>query len=158
LRPPALTNFGLEKAIRSHAEEFNENHPEITVHLNLAQDKQALPEDIRLILFRIYQNSLTNVIRHSQASDVFVKFAFDAEEAQLEIKDNGVGFEVPSNWIELVRQGHYGLAGAVERVSLLGGVFMVDSNPGHGTTARVVIPTSENAFSAGSKEGVKTSL
>jgi signal transduction histidine kinase len=105
LRPPALTNFGLEKAIRSHAEEFNEDYPEITIHLNLVQDKQALPEDIRLILFRIYQHSMTNVIRHAHASEVFVRFAFDAEEAQLEIKDNGIGFEVPSSWIELVRQG-----------------------------------------------------
>jgi PAS domain S-box-containing protein len=145
LRPPALTNFGLEKAIRSHAEEFGENHPELTIHLNLAQDRQLLPEDIRLILFRIYQNTLTNVIRHAQASEVYVRFAFDAEEAQLEIRDNGIGFEVPSSWVELVRQGHFGLAGAVERVSLLGGTFFVDSAPGQGTTARVTIPIIESA-------------
>jgi PAS domain S-box-containing protein len=152
LRPPALTNFGLEKAIRSHAEEFSEAHPEIKLTMNLAQDRQTLPEDIRLILFRIYQNSMTNIIRHAQASEVYVRFAFDAEEAQLEVRDNGVGFEVPSSWVELVRQGHYGLAGAVERVALLGGVFIVDSTPGLGTTARVVIPIRDGNDSTGERE------
>ncbi len=148
LRPPSLTNFGLEKAIRSHAEEFGENHPEITIHLNLAQDRQALPEDIRLVLFRIYQHSLANVLRHAQATEVYIRFAFDAEEAQLEVRDNGIGFEVPSSWIELVREGHFGLAGAVERVALLDGTFMVDSSPGHGTTARVMIPIKDKPESS----------
>lgn len=152
LRPPALTNFGLEKAIRSHAEEFNEDHPEIALTLNLAQDRQTLPEDIRLILFRIYQNSMTNIIRHAHASEVHVRFAFDAEEAHLEVKDNGVGFEIPSSWIELVRQGHFGLAGAVERVALLGGTFIVDSLLGKGTTVRVVIPILEGNDTIGERE------
>jgi PAS domain S-box-containing protein len=145
LRPPALTNFGLEKAIRSHAEEFSESYPELTLHLNLTPDRQALPEDFRLILFRIYQHSMTNVLRHAQATEVYVRFAFDAEEAQLEIRDNGVGFSVPTSWVELVRQGHFGLAGAVERVSLLGGTFLIDSQPGQGTVARVVIPIRESS-------------
>ena len=73
-----------------------------------------------------------------------VRFSFDAEEARLEISDNGKGFEVPSNWIEFVRQGHYGLAGAVERVSALGGTLKVESQPGNSTTVRVVIPWKES--------------
>ncbi len=144
LRPPALADFGLERAMRSYTEEFTENHPELTIRLNLAHDAQMLPEDIRLILFRIYQHSLMNILRHAQATDVYVRFIFDAEEAQLEIADNGVGFVVPANWVDLVRQGHYGLAGAVERVSLLDGSFAVDSTPGQGTVVRVVLPIPYN--------------
>jgi PAS domain S-box-containing protein len=143
LRPPALAKFGLEKAIRSHAEEFKANHPEMTIRLNLAQDKLALPEDIRLTLFRVYQHSLSNVLRHAHADRVEIYFAFDAEVAELEICDNGIGFEVPSSWVELVRAGHYGLAGAVERVSLLDGSYTVESQHGMGTTARVAIPIQE---------------
>jgi PAS domain S-box-containing protein len=153
LRPPTLANFGLEKAIRSHAEEFREKYPEIALHLSLAQDKQSLPEDIRLILYRIYQHSLVNVIRHAQAHEVHVHFTFDVEEAQLEVRDNGVGFIVPSSWVELVKQGHFGLAGAVERVSLLGGVFNVESAPGSGTIARVAIPIRDNTESGNSSLG-----
>lgn len=144
LRPPALANFGLEKAIRSHAEEISESNPGLQIHLNLAPDMQVLPEDIRLILFRIYQNSISNILRHARASEISVRFSFDAEEAQLEISDNGIGFAVPDNWVDLVRKGHYGLAGAVERVSLMDGTFMVESSPGAGTTIRVVLPMKEN--------------
>ncbi len=140
LRPPALAEFGLEKAIRSHADEFQESHPEIAMHLSLAHDGKILPEDIRLILFRIYQHSITNTLRHADACDIHVRFSFDAEEARLVIQDNGTGFKVPTSWMELVREGHYGLAGAVERVSLLNGSFTVESTPGDGTTISVAIP------------------
>jgi signal transduction histidine kinase len=98
---------------------------------------------VRLALFRVFQQSLGNVLRHSGATEVQVRFSFDVEEARLEIWDNGQGFEVPSNWIELVRQGHYGLAGSAERVHSLGGRFEVQSRPGESTLVRAVIPWKE---------------
>lgn len=84
-----------------------------------------------------------NVVRHSDATEVKVRFAFDAEEVRLEISDNGKGFEVPENWMGFVRAGHYGLAGASERVDSLGGVMTVESKPGNTTTLRVSIPWKE---------------
>jgi signal transduction histidine kinase len=87
---------------------------------------------------------LTNILRHAEATEVKVSFSFDAEEARLEIKDNGRGFEVPANWIEYVRQGHYGLAGAAERVNTLGGTLKVESEPGNSTLVRAVIPWQES--------------
>ena len=140
LRPPTIFNFGLENAIRSHANDILEKHPNLNIYLSLAHDRQILPEKVRLALFRIFQQSLANVIRHSRATEVHVRFSFDAEEAHLEITDNGKGFEVPSNWIDFVRQGHYGLAGAAERANTLGGVFKVKSKPGDSTTIQVTIP------------------
>lgn len=140
LRPPTIFNFGLENAIRSHANDVLEKHPNLNIHLSLAHDRQILPEKVRLALFRIFQQSLANVIRHAKATEVHVRFSFDAEEAHLEISDNGRGFEVPSNWIDFVRQGHYGLAGAAERASVLGGTFRVQSRSGSSTTIRVIIP------------------
>jgi PAS domain S-box-containing protein len=144
LRPPTIFNFGLENAIRSHANDIVEKHPNLNIHLSLAHDRQILPEKVRLALFRIFQQSLANVIRHSKATEVHVRFSFDAEEAQLEISDNGKGFEVPPNWIDFVRQGHYGLAGAAERANALGGVFKVQSKPGNSTTIQVTIPWKES--------------
>jgi signal transduction histidine kinase len=140
LRPPTIFNFGLENAIRSHANDILEKHPNLNIYLSLAHDRQMLPEKVRLALFRIFQQSLANVIRHSKATEVHVRFSFDAEEAHLEIADNGKGFAVPPNWIEFVRQGHYGLAGAAERANTLGGTFRVESKPGNSTTIRVTIP------------------
>ena len=140
LRPPTIFNFGLENAIRSHANDILEKHPDLSIYLSLAHDRQILPEKVRLALFRIFQQSLANVLRHARATEVHVRFSFDAEEAHLEIRDNGRGFEVPSNWIDFVRQGHYGLAGAAERANALGGVFKVQSRPGSSTTIQVTIP------------------
>jgi PAS domain S-box-containing protein len=140
LRPPTIFNFGLENAIRSHANDILEKHPNLNIYLSLAHDRQILPEKVRLALFRIFQQSIANVIRHAKATEVHVRFSFDAEEAHLEIKDNGKGFEVPSNWIDFVRQGHYGLAGAAERANTLGGVFIVKSKPENSTTIQVTIP------------------
>ncbi len=140
LRPPTIFNFGLENAIRSHANDIAEKHPNLSIHLSLAHDRQMLPEKVRLALFRIFQQSLANVIRHAKATEVHVRFSFDAEEAHLEITDNGKGFEVPANWIDFVRRGHYGLAGAAERANALGGVFKVQSNPGNSTIIQVILP------------------
>jgi PAS domain S-box-containing protein len=140
LRPPTLFSFGLEHAIRSHVDDIRDRYPNIKVSLSLAHDRQLLPERARLALFRVTQQSLSNVLRHAEATEIKVRFSFDAEEVRLEVSDNGKGFEVPRNWIQLVRNGHYGLAGASERIQALGGSLNVKSQPGSSTVVTVVIP------------------
>ena len=144
LRPPTLSAFGLERAIRAYAEDFRERFPNIAVELSLAQDRQLLPEEVRLGLFRVLQQALYNVGLHSQATRVRVRFSFDVEEASLEVHDNGVGFEMPGNLMEFLRQGHYGLAGAAERIRAQGGSLAVESRPHEGTMVRAVIPWDTN--------------
>lgn len=143
LRPPTIFDFGLENAIRSYTEDFLEKHPELSVSLSLARDRQLIPEEVRLALFRIFQQAMMNIIRHSEATEIKVRFAFDVENVYLEISDNGKGFAVPSNWIEFAREGHFGLAGAAERASSFGGAFEVESIPGNTTTIKVSIPRQE---------------
>lgn len=144
LRPPTISQFGLEKTIRSYVADLQDKHPELATHLSLARDHQLLPEEVRLALFRVLQQSLTNTVRHADATEIRIRFSFDAEEARLEVSDNGKGFEVPSNWIEFVREGHYGLAGAAERVNALGGMFVVESRPSFSTTVRAAVPWKEH--------------
>jgi PAS domain S-box-containing protein len=140
LRPPTLAPFGLEKAIRSHAEEFQKAHPNLDVQLDLTADGQALPEPVRLALFRIYQQALNNVVHHAEASFVAIRLGLDAQQVTLEIQDNGHGFRVPSRRITLVRQGHLGLAGIAERAESIGGRLDIVSAPGEGTLVRVAVP------------------
>jgi PAS domain S-box-containing protein len=140
LRPPTIFSFGLENAIRSHAYDVQEKHPNLEIQLSLAHDQQSLPDNVRLALFRVLQQALANVVRHADATEVRIHFSFDAEETHLEVTDNGKGFAVPDNWIDFVRQEHYGLAGAAERVNALGGVFKVESKPGNSTSVRVTLP------------------
>jgi PAS domain S-box-containing protein len=140
LRPPALSRFGLAKSIRSHAEDFAEKHPEFKIELNLAEDGSRLTEDIRLALFRIYQQALGNILQHSGASEINVKLGFNNRGVELRIQDNGRGFSMPERWISLVRAGHYGLAGSHDRVTSLGGEFQVQSEEDCGTEITVWIP------------------
>jgi PAS domain S-box-containing protein len=143
LRPPALAPFGLEKAIRSHADSFQETNPDLTIGLELMPDGQVLSEQVRLALFRIYQQALTNIVRHANAQHVMVRFTINDREAILEVQDDGKGFELPSRWIDLARQGHLGLVGAQERAESIGGKLNIESKPGEGTIMRVTLPRSQ---------------
>lgn len=140
LRPPALAPYGLQKAIQSHLELVQKNHPELKIHTELTADGQILPERVRMALYRIYQNALVNVLRHAKADEIKIVFKLTRHDVILEISDNGVGFEVPDRWIEFARQGHLGLVGAHERAEAIGGRLQVESEPGHGCLVRVIAP------------------
>jgi signal transduction histidine kinase len=142
LRPPSLSPFGLEVAIRDHVEKFRDQFPDIAVHLELMQDRQVLQDTMRLALFRIYQQSIQNVARHAQASEVHIRFLRDSEMVVLEVEDNGIGFEMPENWVELAQDEHFGLLGIVERVESIRGKLEIVSALGGGTRVRVTAPYS----------------
>jgi signal transduction histidine kinase len=139
LRPPALAPFGLERAIRSHAEQFRKAHPQLDLQLDLAPDGQALPERVRLALFRICQEALNNVAQHALARLVLIRFTFDAKQVVLQIQDDGAGFAVPARWLQLARRGHLGLLGVAERAEAIGGRLEVVSAVGAGTVVRIVV-------------------
>ena len=143
LRPSSLSPFGLEVAIRDHVEKFCDQNPNIRVHLELMQDKQVLSDSMRLALFRIYQQAIQNVARHAQASEVHIRFRWDEETIILEVQDNGIGFEVPENWVELVHEEHFGLLGVAERVESIRGKLEIVSALGTGTLVRTIAPNSK---------------
>jgi signal transduction histidine kinase len=135
-----LAPFGLEQAIYSHLERFQELHPQIQVHTEIFPDGLKLKENLRLIIFRIYQNAISNVARHADANQLWVRFDLTDNQVTLEVEDNGKGFIMPRRWVELVRQGHLGLVGMRERVEAIGGKLTITSEPGQGTLIRVVVP------------------
>jgi PAS domain S-box-containing protein len=140
LRPPTLSPFGLEKTIRSHVESFREQHPEIDVQLDLDQDALELSETVRLVLYRIFQNALSNITRHAQATQVIVRLKLRTDQVVLEVQDNGLGFDFQGRWIDLVRQGHMGLAGSNERAEAIGARLDILTAPGEGALLRVTAP------------------
>ncbi len=140
LRPPTLIPFGLEKTILSNVEEIQSSHPELEVKLDLTQDGQSLPEQQRVVLFRVYQEAFHNILRHSQATTAWVRYCLKDAQAVLEVQDNGTGFKTPKRWIEFARQGHLGLVGAMERTREAGGSLEITSAPGQGTLIRATVP------------------
>ncbi len=140
LRPISLAPFGLEGAIREHIDKFKEEHPNLDVKLELTFDGQLLSEEVRISLFRIYQQAMGNIIRHAHANHIVVRFFYDPQKATLEVEDDGIGFEVPPILFRLARQDHLGIAGAAERAELLGGKLTIRSIPGKGTLVHAVVP------------------
>ncbi len=140
LRPPSLSPFGLEVAIRDHVEKLHSLNPELKINLDLMHDQQILSDSIRLRLFRIYQQAINNVVRHAQASEVNIRFRWDDEVIMLEVEDNGIGFKMPESWVDLVRQEHFGLVGIAERAESMEGNLEIVSAPDTGTTVRVSVP------------------
>lgn len=140
LRPPALAPFGLESAIRSHAAKIGSQHTHLDLILNLDPDHQALPQPMRIALFRIFQQALSNAVQHAQAERIQIWLSLAEGEVRLEIEDNGRGFTPPTRWLELVERGHLGLVGAIERAESIDGRLDVISSPGHGTVIRATAP------------------
>jgi PAS domain S-box-containing protein len=140
LRPPNVIRFGLAKAIQVHAESLRERYPQIDWILDLAEDEQLLPEQVCLAMFRIYQEAVNNILRHSQASRATVRCCVAAQNLILEISDNGRGFANDKDIIDLTGSQHFGLAGIVERTEAINGEVEIHSRPGEGTTVRVSVP------------------
>jgi signal transduction histidine kinase len=137
LRPPVLDNRGFNEALGEHAMRF-EQETGIAVDVGLGLEAR-LPPEVETILYRITQESLNNVAKHAKAGQVKVTVEQQEGTVRLRVRDDGVGFDA-GNTAQLLREGHYGLAGMRERASLVGGTFEVGSIPGHGTTIEVRLP------------------
>lgn len=140
LRPPLLTEFGLEEALRAFAEEVQTRHPEVRMQLHLMPARKRLTETVRLALYRVAQEATNNAIRHGDARTITMHLEYDAEQVLLEIEDDGRGFEVPERWTAFARDGHLGLLGMSERVESIGGTLSIDSRPDFGTRVRAELP------------------
>jgi signal transduction histidine kinase len=140
LRPPVLSRFGLEKAIHAHLDDFRAKHPDLVIDFTAEPDGDRLPEAMRIALYRIYQESLNNIVKHAQAHRIQIRLILNTQDVVLEIQDNGKGFEIPGDWLGLARQRHLGLVGMRERAEAVGGALQVSSRPGEGTRIRVIIP------------------
>ncbi len=139
LRPAALDRLGLLSALEWLASDTTQ-FSEIVTEVNVIGDVRRLPEEIELVLFRIAQEALRNVWRHSQASNAEITVEFEQDKTRITISDNGQGFNLPEAMSALARNGKLGLAGMQERAQLLGGTLTVKSQPGEGTSITVELP------------------
>ncbi len=151
LHPPLLDQVGLIAAIEWHSMRVREASG-IEINLDLPVDLKRLPEDIEIALFRILQESLENVRRHSGSPAARVSLIRHEEEIVLEVKDQGHGASpgVLTNAGQNVARVGVGVAGMRERLRQLGGRLEIES--GHlGTTVRAIIPVREAGHPSASK-------
>lgn len=145
LRASSQIPFNLRDSIRSHAEDFQQQHPELEVAVGGLAGLDAFPERSRLALYRIYQQAMANIAHHARASRVTISLREEAGTALLEVQDDGGGFVVPSCLSDLALKGHFGLVGSSERATAVGGEMQIESRPGQGTLIRAVVPEKSRA-------------
>lgn len=134
LRPSALDDFGLVPALERLVDGFSERS-RIRVDLTARLGETRLPRDVETAFYRIVQESLTNVARHSGATRVDVLLGRTPTSATLLVEDDGSGFDPDE-----AATSSLGLVGMRERVGLLDGRFRIESRPGQGTTIAVEVP------------------
>jgi signal transduction histidine kinase len=137
LHPPLLEECGLRSAIPSYVEGFSKRSG-IRVTVDIAPNFTRLPADVELAFFRVLQESLTNVHRHSGSATAHVRVAAHGDVAVLEVADQGKGISAESR-SDLPRKAGVGLHGMTERMRQLGGDLLIESGE-NGTTVRVTIP------------------
>ena len=138
LRPLMLDDLGVAAAAEWLVQNFM-NRTGIECRLDMADDGLDLQDPYATAVFRVLQESLTNVARHAQASKVEVRLARAGDVVSLVVRDDGQGFQLQAPR----KPGSYGLLGLRERALLLGGEVEIESIPGEGTTVRMRLPVRE---------------
>jgi signal transduction histidine kinase len=135
LRPSVLDQLGLAAALEWQGQEFGARTG-IEVEMELCVDGSPIPEALGSSVFRILQESLTNIARYAGATHVTIRLEQTPSLLTLDVSDDGVGFD-PAR---LETRGSLGLLGMRERALACGGTFAISSEPGHGTTVSLRVP------------------
>ncbi len=144
LRPFQLDRLGLTKSIEALMRTASKSSG-IRFIQELANVDDVFPEEMRINFYRIVQEGLNNIMRHSQASEARVRVVRQADQVVLSMQDDGRGSVPSSRSPEKSQGGGFGMTGMAERASLLGGTWKVESAPGNGTVITVQIPFGGNS-------------
>jgi two-component system sensor histidine kinase DegS len=139
LEPAGVVDRPLVDVLTREVASF-EKRGEITVTLATRGNFDALSASQRIAIYRIVQEGLSNVRKHSGATDVRVTVEGTHRGVEVHIVDNGKGFPVEETLVSAAKRGRLGLVGIGERIRLLGGAFDVDSRPGGPTTLTLQLP------------------
>jgi signal transduction histidine kinase len=134
LRPAVLDDFGLVPALERLIDSFAEQ-TDTRVDFRSALGETRLPSEVETTLYRVVQESLTNIVKHAGARNVSVSLAHRGSAVAAVIEDDGAGFDQRT-----VREEGIGLLGMRERLALLDGRLEIESRPGTGTTIVAEVP------------------
>ena len=136
LRPIYLEDLGLVTALEMLTREISQSNP-LTVEFQRTGNERRLSREVELSLYRIAQEALNNVVKHSRATHADLSIRYSGSEVTLVIKDNGNGFVAPASPTEFATNGHFGLLGIHERVDLIGARLGIESTQGQGTRIEI---------------------
>ncbi len=140
LRPSLLDDLGLVTTIGWCCRDFRANHPGIAIDQAVDIREDEVPEALKIVIFRIVQEGLNNIAKHSRAIRVHLLLAADHETLALTLTDDGMGFDPAAVFCRDVRQRGLGISGMRERAELSGGRFSIAAAPGQGVSIRAAWP------------------
>lgn len=141
LRPTVLDDLGLVAAIGWFCREFQKVYSYINIEKRVEVEEGDVPESLKIVIFRLLQEALNNVAKHSEADRTSVSLWASDSELCLEIEDNGKGIDLNQTAeMNSALCGRMGILGMRERVELSGGIFSLDSQPGKGTRVKARWP------------------
>ncbi|MEJ2412915.1 MAG: sensor histidine kinase [Anaerolineales bacterium] len=141
LRPSHLDELGLRSALRWYVGDILQR-VDFDISLEVPHESANLPPSISTALFRVAQEAVTNIIKHAQAKNVWIRLGYRKNgDVRLEVEDDGIGFN--PNQIQMMSGPTWGLMGMQERTILCGGEFSLLTAPGEGTLVQVTIPGTE---------------
>jgi two-component system sensor histidine kinase DegS len=133
LRPSVLDDLGLVPALRWLVDHMGQESG-INTRIRVNGEKRKLSPQAEVTIFRVTQEALNNIKRHSKAKEAKVTLEFDKEFFKVKIEDNGQGFRLPKKLERLAASGKLGLIGMQQRIGLFGGTLKIRSKPGEGTS------------------------
>jgi signal transduction histidine kinase len=133
LRPSVLDNLGLIAALRLLVDHINEEY-KIQVQFSVTGEVRKLDTKIQTNIFRVVQEALSNIKRHSKASEALVALTFTEKSLQIKIQDNGQGFDSKKGATIVAGEKNFGLIGMQERVEAMSGKFNIRTKSNKGTT------------------------
>jgi PAS domain S-box-containing protein len=139
LRPRMLEDFGVIAALRWYRDELLRLYPKLHIEVDVNIEEDEIRKDLHIPIFRIAQEALNNICKHSKAGWVEVSLSLDGNGIQLTVSDDGIGMDV-GEIIQSSTARSLGLSGMKERTQLTGGNFTIESTPGEGTTIRACWP------------------
>lgn len=140
LRPSLLDDLGLTSAIRWFLNQFK-RRMNIVLSFQVVGEEYRLAREIEIVIYRIIQESCTNIAKHANAHRVEIIIEYSPERLTLSIEDDGKGFSLPEhNQKEKPTEQGFGILGIQERAHTIGGTVEIESSPGHGTLIRLTLP------------------
>jgi signal transduction histidine kinase len=140
LHPSTLSDLGILPTIAWFCREFRVIYTGIRLETTINLDEKQVPAPLKTVIFRILQEALNNIVKHAKAQSVHLRLGISADSIELEIRDNGVGFDHKANTAHEGPKTGFGVTGMRERAEFSGGRLQIRSAPGQGTAVHVSWP------------------
>jgi two-component system, NarL family, sensor histidine kinase DegS len=145
LSPSILDNLGLLPALRWSMDHLRKEDS-LEVDVVVQGSPRRIKSDLEINVFRIIQEAINNVRKHSGASKVMLALEYDEKSIQITLMDNGKGFELPENLNTYSLDAKMGLLGMRQRANFIGGILTIDSKPGEGTKISFSLMDKQNFY------------